>query len=575
MGNTVIEVKDYSYTYPGADKPTLENISFSINEGEFVLLIGASGCGKSTLIQSLNGIIPHVKGGETTGEIWVGGLKTEDHRVQEMAAKIGLIFQDPESQLCSLFIGDEVAFGPENFLIEKQEILNRVDEALTYVGLQNAKSKYVYEISGGQQQRLAISSVLAVGPEILALDDPTANLDPVGTEEILNVLVKMNQQKRTVLLATPWLDEFVHLADRIIVLDKGRVFVDGVPRDIMSKYGEQLRDELGVWIPQIAEIELGLRKKTQLADSMPLTAQEAFEKYSQLDFNADLPPEPVRPVEPKVRVENVSFTYPDGTRALRDITFDIQKGRLTAILGPNGSGKSTIAKIMVALLPLKEGKIEVCGMDVKNSPTSEITRKVGFVFQNPEHQFVRDTVRQEIAYSLEAPGKSREEVDTDVDEMMKMFELQDFADRHPFGLSGGQKRRLSVATMLIGRPELLILDEPTYGQDYRNVRTFMNLVKEQINKGVSIVMITHSMRLVQDYADDVIVIRYGKIDYVGSPSGLWKHEQFKEDATLKPPPLQELMRLLRQSGKNVSPSTRRVNEFVAQVDGTEKGAKAE
>ncbi|MCL4516094.1 MAG: energy-coupling factor transporter ATPase [Firmicutes bacterium] len=565
MGNTAIRVENYSYTYPGAEKPTLEDISFLIEEGEFVLLIGASGSGKSTLIQSLNGIIPKIRGGETSGEVWAGGQNVADFRVQEMAARIGLIFQDPESQLCSLFIADEVAFGPENFRVEKGAILKKVDEALRYVGLEKAKRKYVYEVSGGQQQRLAISSVLAMGPEILALDDPTANLDPVGTAEILSVLAKMNSLKKTILLATPLLDEFIHLANRIIVLHQGRVFANGTPREVIGKHGKQLKEELGVWIPQISEVELGLRSKMTLNDYMPLTAEEAYEKYKGFRFVPGRCNRPGSVSEPVVRVQNVDFCYPDGTHAIQDVSFNINKGRLTAILGPNGSGKSTIAKLIVGLLPLKEGNVEVCGMDVKKSSTAAITQKVGFVFQNPEHQFVRDTVKQEIAYSLEVLGKSQAEVDAGVDEMLQMFELEEYATRHPFGLSGGQKRRLSVATMLVGKPELLILDEPTYGQDLRNVETFMRLVKDQLSNGVTIVMITHSMRLVQDYADDVVVMRYGKLSYVGAPEGLWDDEEFKQDATLKAPPLQELTRLLERGGHEIWKGTRRVDEFVDQA----------
>lgn len=570
MGKTVVEVKDYCYTYPGADKPTLNGISLAIEEGEFALLVGPSGSGKSTLIQSLNGIIPRIRGGEASGDIWVGGLKVSEHRVQEMASKIGLVFQDPESQLCSLFVRDEVAFGPENFRRGRDEIIRKVDEALTYVGLKTSRDKYVYEISGGQQQRLAISSVLAVDPAILAMDDPTANLDPVGTQEILGVLEKMRSENKTIILATPWLDEFIHLATRIIVLFEGKVFADGSPREVVARYGEQLKNDLGVWIPQIAEIELGLRRRMTLSDFMPLTAQEAYEKYRSLNF---IPPTSSSAVSERrtdavVECKNVSFTYPDGTEALKNVSFEIKRGELTAILGPNGSGKSTIAKLMVGLLPLKQGHISVCGLDVKTSSTAEITRKVGFVFQNPEHQFVRDTVREEIAYSLEVLGKSQEEIKAGVEEMLHLFQLEEFADRHPFGLSGGQKRRLSVATMLVGKPELLILDEPTYGQDFKNVQTFMRLVKGQLEKGVTVVMITHSMRLVQDYADSVIVIRYGSNDYVGAPEGLWEHERFKKDATLQPPPLQQLVQLLRRDGKRLSRSTRRVEEFIDQVAGS-------
>lgn len=569
MNKAVIQVSNLTYSYPGANKPTLKNISFEVNEGEFVLLIGASGSGKSTLIQCLNGIIPKIKGGDTSGEILVSGMDVAEHRVQELASKIGIIFQDPESQLCSLFIKDEVAFGPENFKMDRDEILGRVGEALAYVGLQNAEKKYVYEISGGQQQRLAISSVLAMEPEILALDDPTANLDPVGTDQILRVLAKMREQNKTILLATPLLDEFIHLATRIIVLNEGTLFADGDPREVMDKFGLQLRDRLGVWIPQMVEIELGLRSRgisENRGNFMPISPEETYSRYKDLTFcprtsNKSVEESP----DSVIRVNDVTFSYPDGTQALKNVSFDIGKGRLTAILGPNGSGKSTVAKLIIGLLPIKEGNVEVCGLNVRTSKTSDITRKVGFVFQNPEHQFVRDTVRKEIAYSLQVLGKSEDEVNQGVAEMLKLFELEDFAERHPFGLSGGQKRRLSVATMLIGKPELLILDEPTYGQDYRNVKAFMQLVKDQINHGISIVMITHSMRLVQEFADDIVVIRFGSIDYVGSPEKLWECERITQDDTLKPPPLQELIKLMRDNGNTISNDVRRVQDFVETV----------
>ena len=255
METKAIEISHYSYTYPGANSPTLTDINLTVDKGEFVILIGPSGCGKSTLIQSLNGIIPHIKGGDVHGEILVNGKLVAEHRVQEMAANIGLVFQDPESQLCNLFISDEVAFGPENILLSKEEILERVQESLGYVGLSDASWKYVYEISGGQQQRLAISSVLALEPEILAFDDPTANLDPVGTAEIVEVLRKMKSDQRTIIIATPWLDEFITMATKLVVLDKeGRIFACGQPNEILTKYGKMLLEEMGVWIPQIPKL---------------------------------------------------------------------------------------------------------------------------------------------------------------------------------------------------------------------------------------------------------------------------------------------------------------------------------
>jgi energy-coupling factor transport system ATP-binding protein len=570
METKAIEISHYSYTYPGANSPTLTDINLTVDKGEFVILIGPSGCGKSTLIQSLNGIIPHIKGGDVHGEILVNGKLVAEHRVQEMAANIGLVFQDPESQLCNLFISDEVAFGPENILLSKEEILERVQESLGYVGLSDASWKYVYEISGGQQQRLAISSVLALEPEILAFDDPTANLDPVGTAEIVEVLRKMKSDQRTIIIATPWLDEFITMATKLVVLDKeGRIFACGQPNEILTKYGKMLLEEMGVWIPQIPELEIKLQEKKIIpAETVSLTVDESLNKLKNLDFHSpsssiqkDNNPETI------VSVNRVSFSYPDGTRALKGVSFDIQKAKLTAILGPNGSGKSTIAKLMIGLLPLSEGDIRICDFDLKKNKTSDITKKVGFVFQNPEHQFVQDTVLDEITYSLKVIGYKEDEIQQKAEEMISLFELEEHRDRHPYVLSGGQKRRLSVATMLVGQPELLILDEPTYAQDFRNVSSLMSVIKQQMSKGVSVVMITHNMRIVQDYADDVIVISHGNLIYQGKPEKLWLSDDYTTDATLKQPPLQRLMEELRKLSLEIPDEVRTVNQFVDCIGG--------
>lgn len=561
----IIKVHDLTYTYSGLDHPTVHNVNFEIGEGEFVLMTGASGCGKSTILQTLNGIIPKNKGGKLEGTIEVAGMNVAEHEIQEMAQKVGMVFQDPESQLCNLFIKDEVAFGPENLMMPVEEIHQRVTESLNYVGLAGQGEKYVNEISGGQVQRLVISSVISMNPEVLIFDDPTANLDPVGTAEIVAVLEKMKTENKTILISTPWLDEFIHFATRIIVIKDGTVYADGTPKEVFLKYGDEMKNSMGVWIPSIAEIDIGMKKLGLSKGDIALSVEEAYEKYKDLPHPSSRPMKRRKLSDEKiVDVQNVVFSYPDGTRALTDVTFSARKGALTAILGPNGSGKSTIAQILVGLLRGYQGEIKICGMDPSQTQIKDITREVGFVFQNPEHQIVAETVSDEIAYSLRVAKIPESEIGPKVQALMELFGLAELKDRHPYGLSGGQKRRLSVATMLINEPTLLLLDEPTYGQDAKNTEVLMGEVERMLNKGVSVIMITHNMRIVQEYADEVIVLGYGKVRYSGLPELLWESGDFSKDSTLKQPSLQQLMeRLRKEAGMDIDISVRTISQFLS------------
>ncbi|MCL5075510.1 MAG: energy-coupling factor transporter ATPase [Chloroflexi bacterium] len=568
--SVVIEISGLNYSYPGTDLQVLKDINLTVEDGEFVLLVGPSGSGKSTLLQTLNGIIPKVKGGQLSGRIVVNGLDVAEHEIARMAEHISMVFQDPESQLTSVFVLDEVAFGPENFKLERAEILRRVDSALHYVGLPNTHDRYVYELSGGQQQRLAISSVLAIDSKVLVLDDPTANLDPVGTAEVLNVLKHLREEGRTVILATHWLDEFIHLATKLIVLDDGAVFACGEPREVLDKYGAALAEEMGIWVPELVEVEMALRRKRGVANGVvPLTVEEALEKYKTFSFDPTRFEPLIRPREGNggyiLEGTNLAFTYPDGTNALYDISFKVKDRSLTGILGPNGAGKSTLASIIVGLQRLREGQLTFRGESVKDMNVDQLARRMGFVFQNPEHQFVRDTVRDEIAYSLEVLGKSPEEIQSGVDEMLTLLKLKHLEHRHPFGLSGGEKRRLSVAVMLVSHPELLILDEPTYGQDRNHVRNIMKLVQAQLDRGVTVLIITHQMRLIEEYVEDVLILNSGRVLYQGPPEDMFAHLGDQRDVTLREPHLQRLIRHLRTLGKDIHPHTRTVQELVDQI----------
>ncbi len=567
----IIKVENLSYVYPDSKKVVLDGLSFTIEDGDFVILIGASGSGKSTLLQTLNGIIPEIKGGQLSGKIIVDGLDIQKYSVNQLSEKIGMVFQDPESQLTSVFVKDEVAFGLENLNVPPDEISARVHQAMNYVGLDDHGDKYVYEMSGGQVQRLAIASVMATNSKILIMDDPTANLDPVGTAEVLEVIKALRAEGRTVILATHWLDEFIHLATKLIIIHEGKLVCSGEPKEILHHYGGMIAHELGIWAPQLFELDLAIRRQFPglVTDEVVLTVDEAYEKYKHLSYSPDLfvPMSINRATNdsPIIEVKDLEFTYPDGTKALRGVDFKVKQGLLTGVLGPNGSGKSTIASIMVGLKQPTGGDLFFLDKSLTTLGVDAITKQVGFVFQNPEHQFVRDTVRDEIEYSLIVLGVPPEKIAEEVDMMLDLLKLKHLEKRHPFGLSGGEKRRLSVAVMLISHPELLILDEPTYGQDKSHVNNMLGLIQQQLARGVSVLIITHDMRLIEEFIDEVVVLRKGELLYTGRPEDMFDSLGTDRDITLRATPLARLVRLLRSKGYKLHHDTRTVTQFINQI----------
>jgi energy-coupling factor transport system ATP-binding protein len=554
----------------------LSDLTLDIRAGEFILLLGRSGAGKSTLGLCLNGFVPHVKG-ETEGELVVAGHRVKEWPVSVLGSKVGLIFQDVESQLCMLYVRDEVAFGPENLCVPSAEVEQRVRDALQFVGLQGYENKFVFELSGGQKQKVAIASVLAMRPEIMFLDEPTANLDPRSTNEVIELIGKLRRD-HTIVIFENKVDQLAALADRLVVLDRGRLAFEGPPREVLEEHGEVLANELGVWIPQVSEVELGLRQRKHIsAPRLPLSLPEAIDAYAPLHFESNhrqAAAVPAAPGPPLIQVQDVSFRYDDGTVALKDVAFTIRQGETVAIVGPNGSGKTTISKHFVGLLKPTSGMVRVDGKDTRKTSTRELSRRIGFVFQNPEHQFVRDSVRDEVAFSLRLLGVDEAEIARRVDHELEIFNLTGLEDRHPFSLSGGERRRLSVATMIIARPEVLVLDEPTYGQDKSNTMRMMEslfaaLAVEGSARKITLVLVTHDMKLVARYAQRAIVMKAGTVAFDGETSALFLDPELLREANLEYPPLFELSRALRARGASVPESLMQPEDFVAAVQAPE------
>lgn len=529
-----VHLEHVTYTYPLQDQPVLNDLNLDIKPGEFVLIMGPTGEGKSTLALCLNGVIPHVLGGSLQGSIQVLGFNPSEKEIFEMATKIGLVFQDADSQICNIFVRDEVAFGAQNLLVPREIILERIKRVLHFVGLEAQEDMPVFNLSGGQKQRLAIASVLAMEPSVVVFDEPTANLDPGGAKEVQSLIRELKRNGITILVIEHDVENFIDLADRIVVLHEGRIVYQGPPRQIFQEHGMRIRDQIGLRIPAVVDFALEAEKKGYSFDVFPLTIEEI--PLDRLEFQVmkdqdRLSPYLTPPIghEPIIQVNHLYFHYPNGPTVLEDISFEVRQGEILAIIGPNGSGKSTLTAHFVGLNRPVSGEVKVCGLDASNTPIKELARKVGYVFQYPEHQFVADTVFDEMCFGLKWQGLPAAEVEQRAMEMLKTFQLEEVKDRHPFALSRGQKRRLSVASMLVMRPEVFILDEPTTGQDLHNLEQLMNFIQGLNRQGLTIIMVTHDMGLVAQYAHSVLVLEEGRIAFHGTPWELFAKELALEE----------------------------------------------
>jgi energy-coupling factor transport system ATP-binding protein len=560
--DSIVKFSHVSFTYEGEEMPTLTDLNLDIEKGKFVLITGPSGSGKSTLCDLATGIIPNLKPGKLEGEAYINGKDLRHTGIADFARFVGRVFQDPEGQFCCMTVRDEVAFGPENLMVETEAIRQRVKDVLGIVGLEGYEDRLVLNLSGGEKQRLAIACSLAMDPEIIITDEPTSNLDPEGADAVVSMCGRLKNLGKTVILVSKFMDDFVEFADKLIVLNRdGRVFADGSPRDVLAMHGHTLVNELGVWIPQVSQVELELRRLGRSAESMPLTLEEAYASYKNLRFQGTYVCRDETQAERDViRAEELGFTYPNGVKALEDVSFEVKRGELAAILGHNGAGKSTLARLIVGLAKPTSGSLEVLGKDTRKIRT-EVSRKIAYVFQYPEHQFLRNTAYEEVAYSLRVHNHPPDDIDRKVKQTLQMLDLADVRDKHPFSLSMGQKRRLSVATMLVTNPEIMILDEPTYGQDLAMTRSLVRLARDLHEAGMTLIFITHDMRLAQEISERAIVMSKGKVIYNGLSDYLFCDEDLLKRAGLKETPICKLSRMLGQ--KAGAPSgIRTIEDFI-------------
>ena len=535
-----VSMEGLGYRYRGQEKPALDGVDLEVAEGEFVVVMGPSGAGKSTLCVSLNGLIPHFFRGRMEGEVRIRGRSTREGKVGEFAQEVGLVFQDFEAQLFSTNVALEVAFGPENFRVEREEMARRVESVLGRVRLEGFEGRQPATLSGGQKQRLAIASVLAIEPRILCLDEPTTDLDPIGKLGVFEIAEELKDRDDVTLIVVEHETEETLDADRIVVLRDGKIAADGPAREILRDV--KLLEGSRVQPLQVARFfhEMGFWQA-----QLPLTPVEGTKEFRRRGWRVN--PERHRELvaedakrgeaygEPLIEVERLAHRYPNGVVALEDVDLIVRQGEFLAVLGQNGSGKTTLVKHFNGLLEPTEGSVRVGGEETMAQGVRRLGQRVGYVFQNPDHQIFSDTVSEEVGFGPKIRGMEEGEVEERVFEALAAVGLGGYEGEDPFGLTKGERQRVAVASVLAVRPEVLILDEPTTGLDYAEQRSMMDLVKRLNDAGSTIIVVTHTMWVVAEYAHRAAVVRDGRVVLSGPIREIFTEEDQLRDASLRPP----------------------------------------
>ncbi len=550
-----IDVRGLTYTYPNVNEPALRDINLKIDSGEFVLLTGPSGCGKTTFCRCLNGLIPHFYNGEMKGEITVDGLHTGSQPTYELAKRVGLIFQNPDNQIFSLTVEKDVAFGLENLGIGRDKMREEIEWAMDRVEIMPLRERGTHELSGGQKQRLTIASVLAMHPGIIVMDEPTAYLDPVGAERIFNILRTLNnEQGITIILIEHRMDLAVKYCNRIVVFNKGQVVNDGSPRKIFTSDETRL---IGVGIPRMVELGRKLRQNGVGID-IPLDSDEAFRslapQLAEGKAQAKLIPMDLSDVVGEyshssiITLRGITYTYYTGVEALRGVDLNINSGEYVAIMGENGAGKTTMVKHFNGLLRPKMGQVIVDGEDIAKKSVAAMARKVGLVFQNPDDQLFAEDVEEEISFALRNFGYAEKIIDERVNWALNLLDIERYKKSSPFILSGGERKRVALASVLAWDPDVLILDEPTVGQDYGQKERLKHFLLQLRTQGKTVVIVTHDVEFVAESQPRIVLMAQGKIVADGSAKKIMTDAKKLKACSVAPPEVTKLFSKLSNYG---------------------------
>jgi len=540
-GTITVAVRDFSFSYEHSEAWQLSNVTIELARGERLAIMGATGAGKSTLAMALNGLVPHHHEGQVSGEVIVEGLRTSDHSNVDIVRKVGLVMQDPETQITGQTALADAAVGPANFGLPREVVIERATRSLELVGMGDLADRDTNRMSGGQKQRLVVAGVVAMDSDVLVLDEPTSELDPQGTAEVFGLVRSLSADgDKTIVLIEHEPELIADWAHRLVVLDGGRVVFDGPPADFFGNATAVA--SAGLRAPQVTEAALALASDDRFSGIAPISLASATERLERwVDRGvAELPAESAPTGKAVIDTRSLGHVYPGGVNALVDVSVTITEGEFVAVLGRNGAGKTTFARHLNGLLRPTSGELLVGGESAEKRPVSDLARSVGYVFQNPDHQIFANSVRDEVAYGLKNLGWEPDRIRERVDAVLDQVGMLDIASRHPFNLGKGQRQRLAVASVLALSPQVLVIDEPTTGQDWLGAQAMMSLVRELNESGHTILMITHDMALVAEYAKRALVFAGGRLVGDTDPAGLFGNAELLERGTLVAPQITSL-----------------------------------
>ncbi|MGI6084703.1 MAG: energy-coupling factor transporter ATPase [Acetivibrionales bacterium] len=588
--NAIIKTDDvyYEYITPNDDfgVQAVKGVSMTIEPGKFVVVLGRNGSGKSTLARLLNGLLLPRK-----GTVIIDSMDTHnDELIWEVRKTLGLVLQNPDNQIVATTVEEDVAFGPENLGIPPAQIREKIDRSLRLVGMEAYGEHSPHMLSGGQKQRIAIAGILAMEPKCIVLDEATSMLDPHGRREVMDVLKKLNREKGiTIVLITHHMEEAIE-ADQVMVMEDGRLILKGTPRQIFENVEEIRR--AGLDVPQITALAYNLKKSGIKIDKLPLNLEEMAKTIKGLLGNKKGCKEhysawsnqeaksPAKVGEPIIKVRDLSHIYMQGSsfeqKALTDINLTVNKGEILGIIGQTGSGKSTLVQHFNGILKPVSGTIEVDGLKVEGKQLKELRKKVGLIFQYPEHQLFEETVYKDIIFGLTRQGMTDDEIKKRVFHAIDILGISpDLLDKSPFELSGGQKRRVAIAGVLVMEPKVLVLDEPTAGLDpHGSSEVFKILSNLNKQDGTTIIIISHNMEEIAAFCDRVAVMHKGRLIYCDETAKVFSRYEELKSYGLDIPKITELFRVLYYADYGFPETVLTVDEaknYITQIISTDGG----
>ena len=532
----VITFENFSFQYFSQAEPTLHDINLTIYEGEKVLLVGPSGSGKSTLGHCINGLIPFSYRGEMKGSVKVAGLETREGNLFELSKKVGTVLQDSDGQFIGLTVGEDIAFSLENDRVEEKEMKETVQKVADMVDMGKLLKSSPFELSGGQKQRVAFAGVMVDDVDVLLFDEPLANLDPATGKTAIDLIDRIQKQtQKTVVIIEHRLEDVLYRhVDRIVVVAEGRIVADMTPDELMAT---QQLSELGIreplYVTAMKYAGISITPQMRAGQLQTLVIDDEIRRKIQAWCEKPVPTG--RPAgEEILAVKHLSFQYTKSRKILQDVNLSIKSGEMVSIVGTNGAGKSTLAKVICGFVTEDEGEILFEGKSLKGQTIKERSQYISYVMQNPNQMICKPMIFDEVALGLRIRGElSEEEIRERVEHALKICGLYPFRKWPVSALSFGQKKRVTIASMLVMNPKVLILDEPTAGQDYRHYTEIMEFLKELNQQGVTIILITHDMHLMLEYTPHAIVINGGKKIGDSTAVDILTNEEIANAASLK------------------------------------------